>query len=124
MRKAYAKIFHSSHKVPQGRKHVDIKSFPFILYNPLLTCVCILYIFIFFLKTEYAYYVHINELYKIIIDDSASSEHYLLPVVFCVTGCNILAKAEFCNGGGSVKDRAALYLIKDAEKKGNSVVTS
>lgn len=43
---------------------------------------------------------------------------------FCVTGCNILAKAEFCNGGGSVKDRAALYLIKDAEKKGNSVVTS
>ncbi|CAE1267026.1 cysK [Acanthosepion pharaonis] len=34
------------------------------------------------------------------------------------TRCNILAKAEFCNGGGSVKDRAALYLIKDAEKKG------
>lgn len=34
------------------------------------------------------------------------------------TRCNILAKVEFCNGGGSVKDRAALYLIKDAEKKG------
>ncbi|GAB1600198.1 cysteine synthase 1-like [Argonauta hians] len=34
------------------------------------------------------------------------------------TGCEILAKAEFCNGGGSVKDRAAYYLIKDAEKKG------
>ena len=34
------------------------------------------------------------------------------------TGCEILAKAEMCNGGGSVKDRAALYLIKDAVKKG------
>ena len=34
------------------------------------------------------------------------------------TGCEILAKAEFCNGGGSVKDRAALFLIKNAEEKG------
>jgi threonine dehydratase len=34
------------------------------------------------------------------------------------TGCEIYAKAEFCNGGGSVKDRAALYLIKDALQKG------
>ncbi|XP_074660928.1 uncharacterized protein LOC141913319 [Tubulanus polymorphus] len=33
-------------------------------------------------------------------------------------GCEILAKAEFANGGGSVKDRAALYLIKDAQEKG------
>jgi cysteine synthase len=34
------------------------------------------------------------------------------------TGCEILGKAEFLNPGGSVKDRAALYIIKDAEKKG------
>ncbi|MCW9032688.1 MAG: cysteine synthase A [Alphaproteobacteria bacterium] len=34
------------------------------------------------------------------------------------TGCNILAKAEFLNPGGSVKDRAALAIIQDAEKKG------
>ncbi|BDA39377.1 cysteine synthase A [Candidatus Atelocyanobacterium thalassae] len=34
------------------------------------------------------------------------------------TGCNILGKAEFLNPGGSVKDRAALYIIKDAEDKG------
>ncbi|MGK7882970.1 MAG: cysteine synthase A [Crocosphaera sp.] len=34
------------------------------------------------------------------------------------TGCNILGKAEFINPGGSVKDRAALYIIKDAEEKG------
>lgn len=34
------------------------------------------------------------------------------------TGCEILGKAEFLNPGGSVKDRAALYMIKDAEEKG------
>ncbi len=34
------------------------------------------------------------------------------------TGCNILGKAEFMNPGQSVKDRAALFIIRDAEKKG------
>ena len=34
------------------------------------------------------------------------------------TGCEILGKAEFLNRGGSVKDRAALYIIEDAERKG------
>ncbi|MBD2122976.1 MULTISPECIES: cysteine synthase A [Trichocoleus] len=34
------------------------------------------------------------------------------------TGCEILGKAEFLNPGGSVKDRAALYMIEDAERKG------
>jgi cysteine synthase A len=34
------------------------------------------------------------------------------------TGCQILGKAEFLNPGGSVKDRAALYIIKDAEERG------
>ncbi|KAG8627764.1 hypothetical protein KVT40_003637 [Elsinoe batatas] len=34
------------------------------------------------------------------------------------TGCEILGKAEFQNPGGSVKDRAALYVIKDAEERG------
>jgi len=34
-----------------------------------------------------------------------------------ITGCNIYGKAEFMNPGGSVKDRAALALIKDAEGK-------
>jgi cysteine synthase A len=34
------------------------------------------------------------------------------------TGCNVLGKAEFLNPGGSVKDRAALYMILDAEKRG------
>ena len=34
------------------------------------------------------------------------------------TGCTILGKAEFLNPGGSVKDRAALAIIQDAEEKG------
>ena len=35
-----------------------------------------------------------------------------------LTGCTILGKAEFLNPGGSVKDRAALAIILDAEEKG------
>lgn len=35
------------------------------------------------------------------------------------TGCTILGKAEFLNPGGSVKDRAALFMVLEAEKAGN-----
>jgi cysteine synthase A len=35
-----------------------------------------------------------------------------------LTGCDILGKAEFLNPGGSVKDRAALFIIRDAEERG------
>ena len=34
------------------------------------------------------------------------------------TGCEILGKAEFLNPGGSVKDRAAYFMIRDAEERG------
>jgi cysteine synthase A len=34
------------------------------------------------------------------------------------TGCQILGKAEFMNPGQSVKDRAGLFIIRDAEKRG------
>ena len=34
------------------------------------------------------------------------------------TGCDILGKAEFLNPGSSVKDRAALFIVRDAEEKG------
>ncbi len=34
------------------------------------------------------------------------------------TGCRILGKAEFMNPGGSVKDRAALAIVRDAERRG------
>src|SRR6185312_8117272 len=35
-----------------------------------------------------------------------------------LTGCEILGKAEFMNPGQSVKDRAALYMVRDAAAKG------
>jgi len=35
------------------------------------------------------------------------------------TGCDILGKAEFLNPGGSVKDRAALAIVQDAERRGD-----
>ncbi|MEW6019654.1 MAG: cysteine synthase A [Pseudomonadota bacterium] len=35
-----------------------------------------------------------------------------------LTGCEILGKAEFMNPGQSVKDRAALYIVRDAEARG------
>ena len=35
-----------------------------------------------------------------------------------LTGCDILGKAEFLNPGGSVKDRAALFIVRDAEARG------
>ena len=38
--------------------------------------------------------------------------------VSAATGCAILGKAEFMNPGQSVKDRAALFIIEDAVKKG------
>ncbi|KAK7680694.1 hypothetical protein QCA50_016262 [Cerrena zonata] len=41
-----------------------------------------------------------------------------LPTISKEIGRNIYAKAEFMNPGGSIKDRAALFIIKDAEAKG------
>lgn len=35
-----------------------------------------------------------------------------------LTGCTILGKAEFLNPGGSIKDRAALFIVRDAERRG------
>ncbi|HEY3694215.1 cysteine synthase A [Phenylobacterium sp.] len=35
-----------------------------------------------------------------------------------LTGCNILGKAEYMNPAQSVKDRAALFIVRDAERKG------
>src|SRR5512137_556538 len=38
-----------------------------------------------------------------------------------ITGCTILGKAEFMNPGQSVKDRAALFIIRDALARGELV---
>jgi cysteine synthase len=42
----------------------------------------------------------------------------ILLILYIFLGCDITVKAEHMNPGGSVKDRAALYLIKEAEEKG------
>ena len=34
------------------------------------------------------------------------------------TGCTIVAKCEYANPGASVKDRAALFIVEDAEARG------
>ena len=39
-----------------------------------------------------------------------------------ITGCNILGKAEYLNPGQSIKDRAALYMIKKAKGKKKLIV--
>jgi len=41
-----------------------------------------------------------------------------LPGLCTETGCEILGKAEFLNPGGSVKDRAALWMVREHERSG------
>ena len=41
-----------------------------------------------------------------------------IPSLSKLTGCDILAKVEYLNAGGSPKDRVALAIIDDAEKRG------
>ena len=41
-----------------------------------------------------------------------------IPSLSAATGCKIMVKCENMNPGGSVKDRAALYIIEDAERNG------
>jgi cysteine synthase len=53
-----------------------------------------------------------------VIDAIGNTPLIRLRRVSDATGCEILGKAEFMNPGQSVKDRAALYMIRDAERKG------
>jgi cysteine synthase A len=52
------------------------------------------------------------------VDAIGNTPLILLKKASELTGCRILGKAEFLNPGGSVKDRAALGIIQDAEEKG------
>jgi len=52
------------------------------------------------------------------VDAIGNTPLILLKKASEMTGCRILGKAEFLNPGGSVKDRAALGIIQDAEEKG------
>ena len=53
-----------------------------------------------------------------LVDSVGSTPLIRLNRVSDSTGCEILGKAEFMNPGGSVKDRAALGIVRDAEKRG------
>jgi cysteine synthase A len=52
------------------------------------------------------------------IDSIGNTPLIKLRAASAATGCDIYGKAEFLNPGGSVKDRAALAIIEDAEKSG------
>ena len=56
--------------------------------------------------------------HKNVIDAIGNTPLIRLNKVSDETGCEILGKAEFLNPGQSVKDRAALFIIRDAEKAG------
>ena len=58
--------------------------------------------------------VHIRNKF---IDSIGNTPLIKLKAASELTGCNIYGKAEFMNPGGSVKDRAALSLLKDAQEK-------
>jgi len=55
---------------------------------------------------------------KDFVDAVGDTPLYYLEGPSKLTGCEIYGKAEFLNPGGSVKDRAAVYIIKDAEERG------
>ena len=59
-----------------------------------------------------------SNIYKNIYDGIGNTPLIKLINASKETGCNIYGKAEFMNPGGSIKDRAALSIIEDAEKKG------
>ncbi|MBL7545920.1 MAG: cysteine synthase A [Bdellovibrionaceae bacterium] len=58
------------------------------------------------------------EKHTLIQDIVGNTPLLFIPSLSQRTGCQIYAKAEFLNPGGSVKDRTALGIILDAEKRG------
>ncbi len=58
--------------------------------------------------------VHIRNTF---VDSIGNTPLIKLKAASELTGCNIYGKAEFMNPGGSVKDRAALSLLQDAQEK-------
>ena len=57
-------------------------------------------------------------IYKDLPDAVGNTPLIRLNKASAITGCEILGKAEFLNPGQSVKDRAALWIIRDAVAKG------
>ena len=59
-----------------------------------------------------------GRVYDSILDTIGNTPLIRLQRASEATGCTILGKAEFLNPGQSVKDRAALFIIRDAERRG------
>ncbi len=57
-------------------------------------------------------------MYRSVVDAIGNTPLIRLKRASEETGCEILGKAEFMNPGQSVKDRAGLFIIRDAEEKG------
>ena len=53
-----------------------------------------------------------------ILDQIGNTPLVSIKKVFYKPGVRILAKLEYCNPGGSIKDRAALFMIEAGEKSG------
>ncbi|MGL4495954.1 MAG: cysteine synthase A [Beijerinckiaceae bacterium] len=53
-----------------------------------------------------------------VLDSIGNTPLIKLKHASAITGCTILGKAEFMNPGQSVKDRAALFIVRDAEARG------
>ncbi len=53
-----------------------------------------------------------------LIDTIGNTPLIRMHAASAATGCEILGKAEFMNPGGSIKDRAAWWMIREAEKSG------
>lgn len=64
------------------------------------------------------YNIRNPKLNKNVIDLIGNTPLIRLNAASEATGCEILAKCEFLNPGQSVKDRAALWIIRDGEKRG------
>ena len=65
-------------------------------------------------------YKKLNSFSDSIIDEVGNTPLIKLKKASEITQCNILGKAEFLNPGQSIKDRAALYIIKEIEIKKNT----
>jgi cysteine synthase A len=62
--------------------------------------------------------IHAMAVYKDLADAVGHTPLIRLRQASEATGCEILGKAEFMNPGQSIKDRAALWIIRDAERSG------
>ncbi len=62
---------------------------------------------------------HLMDIRKDFIDSIGKTPLIRLRRASELTGCDIYGKAEFMNPGGSVKDRAALFIVQDAVKRGS-----